>query len=254
MRVIGMLLGIPEEDQDGVRERSDERLRTEAGQPMHYDGQSLGQGFDAYIEERIAAPRDDLMSQLIHSEIEDETGTRRKLSRQEVGTLIGFLASAGNETTNRLIGWAGKLLAEHPDQRRRIRESRALLAPAVEEILRYEPPAAHIGRYVARDAELCGTRLREGGVVIFLTGAANRDPREFANPDVFDVERERRAHLTFGYGHHVCVGNALARLEGRIALDEVLNRFPDWEVDLGAARMASASTVRGWESLPVIVP
>jgi cytochrome P450 len=254
MRVIGMLLGIPEEDQDGVRERSDERLRTEAGQPMQYDGQSLGQGFDAYIDERISAPRDDLMSQLIHSEIEDETGTRRKLSRQEVRTLIGFLASAGNETTNRLIGWAGKLLAEHPDQRRRIRENRALLAPAVEEILRYEPPAAHIGRYVARDVELCGTRIPEGGVVIFLTGAANRDPREFANPDAFDVERERRAHLTFGYGHHVCVGNALARLEGRIALDEVLNRFPDWEVELDAARMASASTVRGWESLPVLIP
>jgi cytochrome P450 len=254
MRVIGMLLGIPEEDQEAIRERSDERLRTEAGKPMQYDGQSLGRGFDAYIDERIATPADDLMSQLIHSEIEDETGTRRKLTRQEVGTLIGFLASAGNETTNRLIGWAGKLLAEHPDQRRRIVENRALIPQAVEEVLRYEPPAAHIGRYVARDVDLHGTMVPEGAVVIFLTGAANRDPREFANPDRFDVQRERRAHLTFGYGPHVCVGNALARLEGRIALDEVLNRFPDWEVDLALARMTSTSTVRGWESLPVVVP
>jgi cytochrome P450 len=252
MRVIGMLLGIPEEDQDAIRERADERLRTEAGKPMQYDGESLRRGFDAYIDERIARPTDDLMSQLIQTEIEDETGTRRKLTRQELGTLIGFLASAGNETTNRLIGWAGKLLAEHPDQRRLIRENRARIPQAVEELLRYEPPAAHIGRYVARDVEFHGTRIPAGGVLIFLTGAANRDPREFANPDAFDVERERRAHLTFGCGHHVCVGNALARLEGRIALDEVLNRFADWEVDLGAARMTSASTVRGWETLPVV--
>jgi cytochrome P450 len=254
MRVIGMLLGIPEADQDAVRERADERLRTEAGQPMQYDGASLGKGFDPYIDERMARPADDLMSQLIHTEIEDETGTRRTLTRQELGTLIGFLASAGNETTNRLIGWAGKLLAEHPDQRRRLRENRALIGDAVEEVLRYEPPAAHIGRYVARDVELHGTRIPEGSVIIFLTGAANRDPRAFADPDAFDVRRERRAHLTFGYGHHVCVGNALARLEGRIALDEVLSRFPDWEVDAGAARMASASTVRGWETLPVVIP
>jgi cytochrome P450 len=254
MRVIGMLLGIPDEDQDAVRERSDERLRTEAGKPMQYDGESLGRGFDAYIDARIARPADDLMSQLIHSEIEDEAGCRRKLTRQEVGTLIGFLASAGNETTNRLIGWTGKLLAEHPEQRRRIAENRALIPQAVEEILRYEPPAAHIGRYVARDVELHGRTVPEGAVIIFLTGAANRDPREFVDPDAFDVQRDRRAHLTFGYGPHVCVGNALARLEGRIALDEVLNRFPAWEVDLEAARMTSTSTVRGWESLPVVIP
>jgi cytochrome P450 len=252
MRVIGMLLGIPEEDQDGIRQRADDRLRTEAGKPMQYDEQGVSQGFDAYIDWRTAHPSDDIMSQLIHAEIEDETGTRRTLTRSELGTIIGFLASAGNETTNRLIGWAGKLLAAHPDQRRQLAADRALLPQAIEEVLRFEPPAVHIGRFVAKDFELHGTTIREGGVVIFLTGAANRDPREFSDPDRFDIHRERRPHLTFGYGHHVCLGNALARLEGRIALDELLNRFPDWEVDLDNARMASTSTVRGWETLPVI--
>jgi cytochrome P450 len=252
MRVIGMLLGIPEEDQDEIRERGDERLRTEAGKPMQYDGESLGQGYDSYIDQRIARPCDDLMSQLIHTEIEDETGTQRKLTREELSTLIGFLAAAGNETTNRLIGWVGKLLADYPDQRREIREDRALIPQAIEEILRYEPPAVHIGRYVARDFEIHGTRIREGSVVIFLTGAANRDPREFSNPDAFEIHRARRPHLTFGYGHHVCVGNPLARIEGRIALDEVLDRFSDWEVDIDNARLASTSTVRGWETLPVV--
>lgn len=253
MRVIGMLLGIPEEDQDEIRERSDERLRTEAGKPMDYDGNSLGEGYDAYIDQRIAQPRDDVMSQLIQTEVDDETGTRRKLTREELRTLIGFLASAGNETTNRLIGWTGKLLADYPDQRRAIFEDRALIPQAIEEILRFEPPAVHIGRYVARDFEIHGTRIREGSIVIFLTGAANRDPREFPDPDRFDIHRERRPHLTFGYGHHVCVGNPLARIEGRIALDEVLNRFPEWDVDLENARLASTSTVRGWDTLPVVI-
>jgi cytochrome P450 len=252
MRVIGMLLGLPEEDQDKIRQRGDDRLRTKAGEPMQYDGDAVSAGFDDYIDWRIAHPSDDIMSQLVQAEFEDETGIRRRLGRQELGTIIGFLASAGNETTNRLIGWAGKLLAMYPEQRRQIRQNPALIPQAIEEILRYEPPAVHIGRYVAKDVDIHGTTIAEGSVVIFLTGAANRDPREFANPDVFDIHRERRAHLTFGYGHHVCLGNALARLEGRIALDEVLKRFPDWDVDPDSANLASASTVRGWETLPVV--
>jgi cytochrome P450 len=252
MRVIGMLLGIPEEDQDEIRQRGDDRLRTEAGRPMQYDGDAVSAGFGDYVDWRIAHPSDDIMSQLVQAEFEDETGTVRRLTRQELGTIIGFLASAGNETTNRLIGWAGKLLAMHPDQRRQIAEDPTLIPTAIEEILRYEPPAVHIGRYVAEDTELHGTEIAEGSVVIFLTGAANRDPREFADPDRFDIHRERRPHLTFGHGHHVCLGNALARLEGRIALDEVLRRFSEWEVDTDRAQLASTSTVRGWDSLPVV--
>jgi cytochrome P450 len=253
MRVIGMLLGIPEGDQDAIRERSDGRLRTEAGRPMDYDGAAVGQGFGDYIDWRIANPSDDIMSQLIHAEFEDETGEVRRLTREELGTMIGFLASAGNETTNRLIGWTAKLLAEHPDQRRDIADNRTLIPQAIEEVLRFEPPAHQIGRYVARDFEIHGVAIPEGSVVIFLTGAANRDPREFSDPDRFDIHRERRPHLTFGYGHHVCLGNALARTEGRIVLDEMLDRFPEWRVDQEGARLASASTVRGWETLPVVV-
>jgi cytochrome P450 len=221
---------------------------------MQYDGDAVSTGFGEYIDWRIAHPSDDIMSQLVQAEFEDETGTQRRLTRQELGTMIGFLASAGNETTNRLIGWAGSLLATHADQRRRLRDDRSLIPRAIEEILRFEPPAVHIGRHVAQDTELHGTRIAEGSVVIFLTGAANRDPRAFGDPDRFDIQREPRPHLTFGYGHHVCLGNALARLEGRIALDEVLKRFPDWEVDFDRASLASTSTVRGWETLPVTTP
>ena len=133
MRVIGMLLGIPEEDQRAVRERADAALRTEPGKPMRYSEKSMtGQNFEEYVDWRIENPSDDLMTQLLNVEFEDETGARRRLSREEVLTFVNVLASAGNETTNRLIGWTAKLLSEHPDQRRRLAEDRSLVPNAIE--------------------------------------------------------------------------------------------------------------------------
>jgi cytochrome P450 len=146
------------------------------------------------------------------------------------------------------------VLAENPDQRRDLVEDRSLLPSAVEEILRYEPPALHAARYVTRDVEYYGTTVPAGSTMLMLLGAANRDHRRFPpDGDVFDVHRELRQHLTFGVGTHYCLGNALARLEGRIALDEILNRFPEWEVDLTNAEISPTSTVRGWESMPALV-
>ena len=255
MRVIGMLLGIPEEDQAAVRERVDANLRTEAGKPMDYANQtSMGEGFEEYIDWRAQHPSDDLMTELLHVEFEDETGTTRRLTRSEILIFVNILAGAGNETTNRLIGWTGKLLAEHPDQRRQILANRALIPQAIEEILRFEPPGPSVARYVTRDAEFHGTTLPAGSALLCLIGAGNRDERKFANGEQFDINRQRVPHLTFGHGIHVCLGNALARVEGRIALDELLYRFPEWDVDLENARLASTSTVRGWETLPAFTP
>lgn len=230
MRVIGMLLGIPEGDQDAIRRRGDTRLRTEQGKPMDYDQQSLREGFDAHIDWRIANPSDDIMSQLIHAEFEDETGATRRLTREELGNMIGFLASAGNETTNRLIGWAGKLLSDHPDQRRDIGANRALIPQAVEEVLRFEPPAHQVGRHVAKDFMIHGQVIPAGSVVIFLTGAANRDPREFPDPDRFDIHREPQPNLGFGFGLHNCLGLALAKLEAEVALRGFLAAVPDYRI------------------------
>lgn len=252
MKVIGMLLGIPETDQEDIRRRADERLRTEAGQPMETLQPKFDEGFAAYIDYRINNPSDDLMSELIHAEFEDETGTRRRLRIEEVHIMVQMLAAAGNETTNKLIGWTAKLLAEHPEQRRDIVRDRKLLHPAIEEVLRFEPVGDSIARYVARDFEAYGEVVPAGSTMVFLIGAANLDEREFADPDCFDIHRSRRMHLTFGYGAHLCIGAALARLEGRIALDELLKRFPEWDVDIDAARQVSTSTVRGWDSLPIV--
>jgi cytochrome P450 len=254
MRTIGMLLGIPEQDQEAIRDRSDANLRTAPGEAMQVEG-GLAIGtemFADYIDWRAKHPSDDLMTALLNAEFEDETGTTRRLTRDEVLTFATVIAGAGNETTTRLIGWTGKVLAEHPDQRKELVEDRSLVNGAIEELLRYEPPAPHDARYVASDIEYYGGTIPEGSAMIFLIGSANRDDRRFPDGDRFDIHRNPAGHLTFGYGIHYCLGAALARLEGRVALDEVLQRFPEWEVDWDGAKLSSTSTVRGWESLPVV--
>jgi cytochrome P450 len=252
MRTIGMLLGIPEQDQEAIRDLDDAALRTEAGKPMRFSQLRLsGEIFTDYIDWRAEHPSDDLMTELLQAEFKDETGTVRRLTRNEVLTYVNVIAGAGNETTNRLIGWIGKVLGDHPDQRRELVEDRSLIPNAIEEILRYEPPALQVARYVARDVELYGRTVPQGSVMLFFVGSANRDDRRFPGADRFDIHRQIVQHLTFGYGTHFCLGAALARLEGRVALEEVLKRFPQWEIDRSGAKLASTSTVRGWETLPV---
>jgi cytochrome P450 len=250
MRVIGMMLGVPEQDLATVREQADAKLRTEAGKPMS-ESHFIDEGFAEYIEWRTQHPSDDLMTELLNAEFKDETGATRRLAREELLTLVTVIAGAGNETTNRLIGWTGKVLAEHPDQRRQIADNRALIPNAIEEVLRYEPPAPHVARYMTKDVELYGRTVPKGSVMVFLIGSANRDDRRYPDGDRFDIHREMPPHVVFGNGIHFCLGAALARLEGRVALDEVLQRFPDWEVDWDKAKLSPTSTVRGWETLPV---
>jgi cytochrome P450 len=194
------------------------------------------------------------MTELINAEFEDETGTTRRLTREEILVYVNLLSAAGNETTNRLIGWTGKLLSDHPDQRRELAANPSRIPNAIEEILRFEPPAPHVARYVDRDVEIHGQTVPAGSAMLLLVGAANRDERRFPDGERFDVQRQIGHHLTFVYGAHFCLGAALARLEGRVALEAVLERFPDWEVDTDNAKLASTSTVRGFETLPVFIP
>jgi cytochrome P450 len=255
MRTIGMLLGIPEQDQVEIRDRIDANMRLEEdGNPSQggVEGSALdGSGFADYIDWRTEHPSDDLMTDLLNAEFEDETGSTRKLSREEILNYVGLLAAAGNETTTRLIGWSGKVLAEHPDQRAELVEDRTLIPNTIEELLRYESPSPVQARYVAADVEHYGRTVPAGSIVLALTASANRDERRFPEPDRFDIHRDIGHHVAFGYGIHFCLGAALARLEGRVALDEVLRRFPTWELDWENAVQAHTSTVRGWEKLPV---
>jgi cytochrome P450 len=255
MRVIGMLLGIPEDDQPTIRAQVDETLRTEAGKPLaHKDTSHLtNEIFYDYVDWRMSHPSDDLMTDLINAEFEDENGVTRTLTRDEIVTYVTVVSGAGNETTARLIGWLGTLLARHPDQRQDLVNDPSLIPNAVEETLRFEAPGPQLARYVARDVEFYGETLPAGSAILFLLASANRDDRRFPNGDSFDIHRQMRQHLTFGVGLHYCMGAALARLEGRIALEELLRRFPVWDVDWDGAELSVTSTVRGWDSLPIIL-
>ncbi|MEY2467435.1 MAG: hypothetical protein QOF21_133 [Actinomycetota bacterium] len=255
MRTIGMLLGIPEDDQREIRDQLDAGLKMSVAAPSNnrptFDMNF--EGFFEYIDWRVDHPSDDLMTRLLNATFEDEHGETRSLTRQEVGNFVGLLAGAGNETTTRLIGWAGKVLAENPDQRAELAADPSLIPGAVEELLRYEAPSPVQARYVTKDVEHHGQAVPAGNVLIMLNASANRDERRFVDPDRFDIHRRGDHHVTFGYGIHFCLGAALARLEGRVALEEVLKRFPTWEVDWDNAVQAHTSTVRGWDSLPVFV-
>jgi cytochrome P450 len=257
MKTISALIGIPEQDQQAVRDHVTDQMKTEAGKPMKAAEEGLVSGdiFADYIDWRVDHPSDDIMTELMNVEFVDETGATRKLTRDELLVYLNVVAGAGNDTTTRLIGWAGKVLAEHPEQRRQLVEDPTLIPKAVEELVRFEPPAPHVARYVTREVELHGQTVPEGSVMMMLIGAANRDRRQFEpDGDVFDINREQRAHLGFSVGAHYCLGSSLARLEGRVALEEVLKRFPTWEVDLPNAVFSTTSTIRGWDSMPASIP
>jgi cytochrome P450 len=257
MRTIGMLLGVPEEDQQTLRDHIDAGLHLADGvmpDPSVDGADRLATDYAEYIDWRKEHPSDDLMTELLTAEFTDENGTVRTLARDEVIGYIGLLAGAGNETTTRLIGWAAKLLADHPDQRKDLVDEPALIPNAVEECLRFEPPSPVQARSVTRDVEHHGRTVAAGNIMVLLNGSANRDERHFPDADRFDIHRKVQRHLSFGYGIHFCLGAHLARLEARVALEEVLKRFPEWEIDMDNAVQARTSTVRGWEKLPVFTP
>ena len=164
-----------------------------------------------------------------------------------------LLSGAGSETVARLLGWVATLLDRHPDQRAELVSTPELIPNAIEECLRYEAPSPVQGRWVMEDAEFHGQIVPKGSKILLINGSANRDNRHFPDGDRFDIHRNIDRHLSFGYGAHFCVGGALARLEGHVALRELLQRFPTWEVDYGRAEMIHTASVRGYSKLPVLV-
>ncbi|UGQ12489.1 cytochrome P450 [Yinghuangia sp. ASG 101] len=253
--VIGHMLGIPEDERDMVRHWFDDILHREDGQTEATNPTSLDAmlNMHAYatklIEERKRRPGDDMISTLVAAEI-DEDGTSRQLTDDEVALFVLLLAGAGVETVARLLSWAGVTLARNPDQRRLLVEDPSLVSNAIEEILRYEAPSPVNGRFTLRDFSAHGIDIPAGSKVLLLNGSANRDPREFTDPDKFDVRRDIQRHITFGFGPHFCLGAALARLEGQVAIAGTLARFPEWEIDESELVPVQTSTVRGYSSVP----
>jgi cytochrome P450 len=252
-RVIGLLLGIPEADQMAVRAKLDEHVTS--GQPRDVQRSNFeGAMYAEYIDWRADHPSDDLMTDLLNVEFEDENGETRRLTRQEVLTFTTLLSGAGNDTTAKLIGWVGKLLADHPGERQALVEEPELIPGAVEEVLRYESPGMQNARYSVEDVEIAGGVVPAGNALVCIMASANRDERRFPDPDRFDVRRRPAGIMTFSFGAHFCLGAALARLQGRVATEEVLRRFPEWSVVDAGAVLEPTSTTRGWKHLPVTIP
>jgi cytochrome P450 len=256
MDVISALLGIPESDRREVQRKSNLMLHREPGNPLPTREAIAASGdllayISQLIAERRARPRDDLLTRLLEVEVEDERGERARLDDGDVRMFFVLLATAGNETVMKLLATALHELWKRPDQRRVLKREPALIANAVEETLRFDPPSQYQGRVTTRDVALHGATIPKGAKVALVNGASGRDERKFASPDAYDVRREIDLHLGFGYGRHVCLGAHLARMESRIGLAEFLARYPEYEVTR-TERMHS-SNVRGFKSVSVAV-
>ena len=254
--VIATLLGVPEPDQPMVRELIDTTFHHDPEKGMVNDVSltariELHQYLEDLVAKRRADPQDDMISDLMAAELADHEGTVRQLTPYEAATFADLLVSAGTETVARLLGWAAVLLDQHPDQRADLAAHPDVIPNAIEELLRYEAPSPVQGRWLTREVELHGVTLPADSKVLLLTGSAGRDERRYPEAGRFDVRRAFDQHVSFGYGIHFCLGASLARLEGRIALEEVLARRPEWTVDHDAAVRLHTSTVRGWVNVPV---
>jgi cytochrome P450 len=256
--VIATLLGVPEDDRVEVRRWIDGsfHLEPDVGMANPVAAESWGRLNDYLTEQlrdRQVHPRDDMLSDLLVAEYVDEEGVTRRLGIEGSTVFALLLVSAGTETVGKLIGWAGMLLGTHRDQQAAVAADLSLVPAAVEEALRFEAPSPVQGRWTTADVTIHGTVVPAGSRVLLLTASAGRDGRAYPDPDRFDIRRRPERHVSFGYGAHFCLGAALARLEGRIAFEELLSRHPAWEVDLSAAALKHTSTVRGYERLPVAV-
>ena len=251
--VIAEMLGVPPEDRPQFRIWSAQRARLL--EPMidrreREAGAAASRAFDAYfrsiVEARRAEPRDDILSALVQAEDEGE-----RLTEREVLNMLRLLLIAGNETTTNLIGNGILALLRNPDQLRRLREDPGLIPAAVEELLRFDSPVQTDFRRALADCEVNGFPVRERDNIVVLLGAANRDPDVFEDPDRLDVGRGQGPHLSFGRGIHHCLGAPLARLEGRIVLETLLDRFPEIGLLADRPRFRKTIVLRGLESLPV---
>lgn len=258
--VIAAMLGTPDSALEYLRHLTDAQLHIDEDQGLddrtafNESAEQVGAYFMEQALARRENPTDDIMSALVTMELTDENGVTRKLDDLEAVQYIHLLSAAGNETVARFTGWAAATLALYPEQRAKLVERPGLIPNAVEEILRYEPPSMALARVTTRDVTWHDEVVPEGSVIVLLTAATGRDQRQFPDPDpdTLDVERHIERHLSFGFGIHVCMGASLARLEARIVLEEMLKRFPEWDVKWDQTEIVhTGSSVRGYCKLPI---
>ena len=247
--MIAELLGAPAEDWEDFRRWSDAAVGG-ADPDIELDATTalveLTHYFERLIAERRDALRDDILSDLMAAEVDGES-----LSDDDLLTFAWLLMVAGNETTRNLIALGTLALIEHPEERRKLVDDPSLIPSAVEEMLRWCSPVAHMARCALTDVELRGQTIRKGDFVVLYYGSADRDEEVFGDDaEEFKVTRSPNPHVAFGFGEHLCLGASLARLEARVMFEELLARFPDFELVGDVVRMRS-NMVPGVKRMPV---
>jgi cytochrome P450 family 142 subfamily A polypeptide 1 len=255
MAVIGDLLGVEPEDRDMLLHWSDDLLAGPSVPAPPEVTIRVMKAFEEYAEynhrvvaDRRARPRDDMMSTLVHAEIDGQKLTDEDILQEGLLILVG-----GDETTRHVISGGMEALARNPDERRKLATNPRLLPTAVEEMLRWVSPITNMNRTATRDVEIGGARVRAGDKVLLLYPSANRDERAFARADRFHVDREPNDHVAFGHGVHFCLGASLARLELRVMFETLLARLPDLELATSAPlRLRPSNFIVGIEDMPVV--
>jgi cytochrome P450 len=254
--VISRLLGVPAGDAAQIRHWIDVSLEREPGQmePSERNNEAIvaagGYFYNLTVEKR-ANPTDDMLSRLTQVTVDRGDGEETGLDDIEITGFATLLGGAGAETVTKLMGNAVVLFGRHPDQWQKIVEDHSKIPRAVDEILRYWPPSQYQGRFSKKERTFEGGTIPAGHPVLLITGSATRDPREFENADDFDVERQPGITIGFGHGVHSCLGAALARLESRVALEEIMKRWARLEVDVDGLRRVNMANVAGYANVPV---
>jgi cytochrome P450 len=202
--------------------------------------------WEGLVAERREQPGDDLISQILHTEVEGD-----ELDDAEVAGFCSLLHDAAQNTTMNMIAHGVMALARHPDQRRRLESEPGIWNNALEELLRYVSPVQGLARTTTRDVELHGVTIPEGDQVLVLYGSANHDPEQFPDADVLDFDRKVKVHWTFGHGIHYCLGNAVARLEVKVALQALVDRVGDWDLDETGVELNQLVPTRGVATAPI---
>ena len=254
--VISELIGIPESYRLQIHHLSD-RIAVRESAEMTEDGilatLELAGLLTDLVRERRASPGDDVITMLMNTPVEEEDGRTRMLTDDELAGRFLELSFAGHETVAKLIPNGVVALTWFPGARRELAANPALMANAVEEMLRWDPPSHYQGRWTTRDVEVRGTVIPAEQRVILVTGSAVHDERKYPDPDTFDIHRDIDRHVSFGFGRHLCLGASLARLETRVAFEELLKRFPDFSIDETGVERRVSVNVRGLSKLPLVV-
>ena len=256
VEIISRMLGVPEGDRQQVRHWLDHTLHREPGQmdptPAGVNAMIEASAYwDALVAEKRKHPGDDMLSRLTQVTVDRGDGTETGLDDGEVANFAMLIGGAGAETVTKLVGNAVTLFARYPDQWNKVRNDFEKIPRAVEEILRILPPSQYQGRFSLEDRAFEGGTIPAGYPVLLITGAATRDPREFERPDDFEVERPPNVAVGFGHGIHSCLGAALARMESRVAIEEIAKRWTRLDVDESGLRRVHMSNVAGYSNVPV---